>query len=155
AKTGPHPVPVGAIAIECPVRRRRGEAFDFAEMKQVSAFARKEGIGLHLDGARLYLASAYTGVGVGEYAALFGTVYISLYKYFNAPSGAVLAGRREVIEKIARDRNVFGGGLFQAWPYAAVALHFLEGFPERFRKAKRAADQVLAELAKQPQFRVE
>ncbi len=155
AAGGPHPVPVGAISIECPVRRRRGEAFDFAEMTRVSAFARARGIGLHLDGARLYLAAAYTGVGVAKYAALFDTVYVSLYKYFNAAAGAVLAGPRDVIEKVARDRMVFGGGLFQAWPYAAEALHYLDGFAERFRRAREAADAVLGELAKHPRFRVE
>lgn len=85
-------VPIGALQIESPVRRKNGEVFDFAEMKRVAAWARAHGVGLHLDGARLYLAAAYTGVAVREYAALFDTVYVSMYKYFNAPSGAVLAG---------------------------------------------------------------
>jgi threonine aldolase len=155
AKGPPHPVPVAAISIECPVRRRQGEVFGFDEMKRVSAFARRHGIGLHLDGARLYIASAYTGVGVAEYAALFDTVYVSLYKYFNAAAGAVLAGPRDVIEKVARDRMVFGGGLFQAWPYAAVAVHFLDGFAERFKRAREAGEAVFAALAKHPSFRVE
>src|SRR5205085_10710018 len=110
AANGPHPVPVGAVAVECPVRRRRGETFDFAEMKRVAAAARRRGLGLHLDGARLYIAAEYTGVGVGEYAALFDTVYVSLYKYFNAASGAVLAGPRAVIDAVARGRMAFGGG---------------------------------------------
>src|SRR6202790_212719 len=45
-------VPVGAISIETPVRRVAGEAFDPSEMRAISAFARRRGIGLHLDGAR-------------------------------------------------------------------------------------------------------
>jgi threonine aldolase len=67
-------VPIGAIQIETPVRRESGEAFDFAEMKRVSQWASDRKIDLHLDGARLYLGSAYSGVPVREYAALFDTV---------------------------------------------------------------------------------
>src|SRR5258708_29368649 len=69
-------VPVGAIEIESPVRRRMGEVFDFQEMKKISEYARRNQIGLHLDGARLFLATPYTGVTPAQYAALFDTVYI-------------------------------------------------------------------------------
>src|SRR3954465_4844474 len=41
-------VPVGAISIETPVRRVAGEAFDPAELRAISRFARERGIGLHL-----------------------------------------------------------------------------------------------------------
>src|SRR5580693_4503084 len=72
--------PVGALQIESPVRRKYGEHFDFEEMGKVCAWARKRGIGLHLDGARLFLESAYTKTPVKQYASLFDTVYISMYK---------------------------------------------------------------------------
>lgn len=85
----PFPVPVAAISIECPVRRRDGETFDYEEMKRIARFAREQDIRLHLDGARLFVASAYTGVTPAEYVALFDTVYVSLYKCFNAASGAI------------------------------------------------------------------
>jgi threonine aldolase len=155
AVNGPHPLRVGALAVECPVRRRLGEVFDYEEMQRVAAFARKHEIGLHLDGARLFLASAYTGAAPAAYAALFDTVYVSLYKYFNAGTGAVLAGPRGVIEAVAHARKVFGGGLYQAWPYAAVALHYLEGFAERFGKAVATARDLFARLGEHPRFRVE
>ena len=90
--TGRVSVPIGAIQIETPVRRMTGEAFDFAEMKRITQWARERGIGLHLDGARLFIAAAYSGASVQEYSALFDTVYVSMYKYFNAASGAILAG---------------------------------------------------------------
>ena len=76
--------PIGAMQIETPVRRRQGERFDFEAMKKVAAWARAHNVGLHLDGARLFLESAYAARPVKEYAALFDTVYISMYKYFNA-----------------------------------------------------------------------
>jgi threonine aldolase len=138
--------PVGAISIESPVRRVVGEVFDFTEMQRIAAFARDQGIGLHLDGARLFLAHPYTGIAPRTYAALFDTVYISLYKYFNAASGAVLAGSSRLLDNLYHQRRRFGGGLRQAWPYAAVALHYLDGFSERFGHAAAAADNLFAAL---------
>ena len=132
--------PVGVISIESPVRRLQGEVFEFAEMQRIAAFAREQRISLHLDGARIFLASAYTGVTPASYAAMFDTVYVSLYKYFNAAAGAVLAGPRELIDNLYHQRRMFGGSLRQAWPYAAVALHYLDGFGERFRRAVAAAE---------------
>ena len=147
--------PVGAISIESPVRRLQGEVFDFAEMQRIAAFARKHRIGLHLDGARIFLASAYTGITPASYAALFDTVYVSLYKYFNAAAGAVLAGPRELIENLYHQRRMFGGSLRQAWPYAAVALHYLDGFGERFERAAAAAETLFEALHRQSGCEVE
>src|SRR5215469_18610322 len=147
AEAGRVLAPVGVISIESPVRRIAGEVFDFAEMQQIAGLARERGIGLHLDGARLFLASPYTRIAPVTYAALFDTVYVSLYKYFNAAGGAILAGPRQLLEGLYHQRRMFGGGLRQAWPYAAVALHYLDGFPARFAKAAAAADQLLCALA--------
>ena len=148
-------IPVGAISIETPVRRMAGEAFDFAEMQQICAFAREHGIGLHLDGARLLIESAYTGIAPARYAALFDTVYVSLYKYLNAAAGAILAGPKALLDGLYHQRRMFGGGLPHVWPYAAVALHFLDGFAERFGEAAAAGDKLLAALAAHPRVRVE
>ena len=146
AEEGRVATPVGAISIESPVRRVVGEVFDFTEMQRIAAFAREQGIGLHLDGARLFLAHPYTGIAPQTYAALFDTVYVSLYKYFNAAGGGVLAGPRHLLHNLYHQRRMFGGGLRQAWPYAAVALHYLDGFNERFARAVSAADTLFAAL---------
>ncbi len=146
AGSPPYPVPVGAISIESPVRRMHGQAFDFEEMKRISAFAREKKIGLHLDGARMYLASAYTGIAPAAYSALFDTVYVSLYKYFNAPFGAVLTGPASLIDAAAVLRHQFGGGLLHAWESALVALHYLDGFEERYQRAVSSGDELLRRL---------
>jgi threonine aldolase len=146
--------PIGAISIESPVRRLQGEVFDFTEMQRITAFAREHRIGLHLDGARIFLASAYTGISPASYATLFDTVYVSLYKYFNAGAGAVLAGPRALIDDLYHQRRMFGGGLRQAWPYAAVALHYLDGFCERFERAATAAETLFETLRQHPECEV-
>ena len=151
----PYPVPVGAISIESPVRRRHGEVFDFEEMKKISSFARENEIGLHLDGARLFLASAYTRIAPAEYAALFDTVYVSLYKYLNAPFGAILAGPRDLLESAVAVRHQFGSGLYHAWQPAAVALHYLEGFGERYQSAVQKSEELLRLIQDSAGIRVE
>jgi threonine aldolase len=147
--------PIGAIQIETPVRRRRGERFDFEEMKKIASWARAHRVGLHLDGARLFLESAYAGRPVQDYTALFDTVYVSLYKYFNAASGAVLAGPKALLSDLYHTRRMFGGGLPQVWPFAAVALHYLDGFERRFRAGVDTAEGVISILSKDQNFDVE
>lgn len=148
-------VPVGAISIETPVRRVAGEAFDPAEMRAISAFARGRGIGLHLDGARLLLEAAYTGIAPSDTAALFDTVYASLWKCLNAASGAILAGPRALIDDLYHQRRMFGGSLPHAWPHAAVALYFLDGFAERFAEAVTAADHFFSMLGEHPRVAID
>ena len=129
--------------------------FDVEEMKKIAGYAREKGIKLHLDGARIFIASAYTGIHPSEYAAYFDTVYVSLYKYFNAPSGAILAGPASIIEKLFHVRRMYGGGLNQAWGFAAVALYFFEGFPERLRSAIHHSEIFKTAIIKSPFFEVE
>jgi threonine aldolase len=146
AEQGRVVTPVGVISIESPVRRVVGEVFDFAEMQRITAFARKQRICLHLDGARVFLALPYTGIAPETYAALFDTVYVSLYKYFNAAGGAVLAGPRDLLADLYHQRRMFGGSLRQAWPCAAVTLYYLDGFGERFGRAVEAAETLFGAI---------
>jgi threonine aldolase len=146
---------VSVISIETPVRRKQGERFDAAELARIVALARREGIKLHLDGARLFLQAAYTGEDVAGIARPFDTVYVSLYKYFNAPSGAILAGPRDVIDGMYHTRRMFGGGLASAWPFAAVARHYHAGFAERFAAAVRVADEAIRALERHGAFTID
>jgi threonine aldolase len=146
---------VSAVSIETPVRRRQGEFFQPAEIVKIAALARREGIRLHLDGARLFLQAPYGGGSVAELAKPFDTVYVSLYKYFNAPSGAILAGPRDLLDPMFHTRRMFGGGLYHVWPFAAVALHYLEGFDDRFARAARISEDFIRALGRHDAFAVE
>ena len=101
--------------------------FDWDEAKRISAFARDKGIAMHLDGARLFIASAYTGISPAEYSAHFDTVYVSLWKYFNCGIGAILAGPKRVLDGMFHVRRMFGGNLAVGWNAALVARHFMTG----------------------------
>ncbi|MBY0507612.1 MAG: hypothetical protein K2X03_27105 [Bryobacteraceae bacterium] len=155
ARLGRVVTPVSALVIETPVRRKTGQQFDFAELKKISAWAAERKIGRHLDGARLFIESAYTRRPVQEYTALFDTVYVSMYKYFNAPSGAILAGPRALLADLYHTRRMFGGSLPASWPFVAVALHYLEGFPERMARAAETGEKVISALQRDGNFVVE
>ena len=146
--------PVGALMIESPVRRRHGQIMPLDEMRRVTDFCADKGIPTHLDGARLFMMSAATGVSPAEYSAMFDTVYVSLYKYFGAPFGAMLAGSAEFCRDLFHHRRMFGGGLSGAALAAALALDGMDGFEQRFADAMRKAGKLFDELNRMPGFSV-
>jgi threonine aldolase len=145
---------VGAILIESPIRRLAGQMFDWDEAKRITAFARQRGIGTHLDGARLFMASAYTGISPAEYAAPFDTVYVSLWKYFNSGIGAILAGPKRVLDGMFHVRRMFGGNLATGWPAAVVARHYMDGYLDRLRAAVRISDEFYRAIGGHPKVKV-
>jgi threonine aldolase len=142
--------PVGAVMIESPVRRQHGQVMPYADMVAVTSYCKAQGIATHLDGARLYMMSAATGISPHQYAAHFDTVYVSLYKYFGAPFGAILAGPRACLQDLYHERRMFGGGLASASLAAALALQDLDGFEARFAAAM-AKGAALIDRLNEPQ----
>jgi len=140
---------IGVISIESPVRRYNNQLFDFDKMKEISAFAHKNNIKMHLDGARLFNACVHTDKSPNDFVELFDTVYISLYKNFNAASGAILAGKKTFIEDLFHTRRMFGGGVIQVWPFAAVANHYLDSFLSDYEASLKQADVFFNELQAQ------
>ena len=145
---------IGAVSIEVPVRRNDGRMIPFEELKRVSAYCRKQNIKLHLDGARLYMASAWSGVPIKEYASLFDTVYISLYKYFGASAGAILCGNASVIEKMPNLIKVHGGSMYQNWVNAVIPLQVMKGFEERLLAARKKGEELITRLNKLTQIKI-
>jgi threonine aldolase len=137
---------IGVVSIENPVRRADGRMLDIEELRRISAYCRKEGFKLHLDGARLHMASAWSGVSIAEYASLFDTVYISLYKCLGAAQGAMLCGDKAVMDKMGHLVKIHGGTVFRNWTNAAVALHHLDGLEGRLTQMRKRADELFAML---------
>jgi len=139
---------LGTIVIENPVRRADGKAIPIEEIKAISDYCKQQGYRLHLDGARLHIANAYTNVSISEYAAYFDTVYISLYKYLNATGGAILCGEAAIIDQIEHQIKIYGGTVFQNWGHTAMALHYLEGIEERWQQVVISAGKLMKALNK-------
>lgn len=139
---------IGTVVIENPVRRANGRAVPLAEIKKIAGFCREKGYKLHLDGARIHLASVYQNVSVTEYASYFDTVYLSLYKYLNATGGAMLCGEAKVIDEVSHHIKILGGTAFQSWSNTAVALHYLENIEDRWREVIIKVNSLIAGLNK-------
>jgi threonine aldolase len=146
SQEGRVPTPIGALVIESPVRRKQGAVIAFDDMKTITDYARSQGIASHLDGARIFMMSAATGIPIKNYTALFDTVYVSMYKYLNAPAGAILAGPSDLMESMVGTRRMFGGALAGTYLYGALALEALQDFPENYAVAFQKATDLFAQL---------
>jgi threonine aldolase len=151
----PYPLEIGAISLESPVRRLDGSTVAPDTILRIADIAKRNGTGMHLDGARLLLMSGMPGFDPKTYAAPFDTVYISLYKYLGAPFGAILAGDKAHIERARHVRHIFGGTILHGFPAASLALKGLEGFGDTFTKVRKAGDALLAKLETMPGIRIE
>jgi threonine aldolase len=139
---------LGTVVIENPIRRADGTSVPIEIIKEIATYCKQNGYKLHLDGARIHLASAYSNVSILEYASYFDTVYISLYKYLNAAGGAMLCGEAKVINQISHHIKIHGGTMFQTWLNTSMALHYLEGIETRWKKVVQNATALISELNK-------
>lgn len=145
----------GAICIESPVRRKNNEMFPFEEMQKISSYAKENNIRMHFDGARMFNMPYHSGKSLTDYTSLFDTVYVSLYKCFNAASGAVLAGPKSFTDGLFQTRRMFGGGLPQVWPFAVVALQYADSYLDNYSKAWKVVEEFIKAAQKNPAFAFE
>ena len=108
-----------------------GRALPLAYLRQAHDLARTHGLGMHLDGARLFNAALACKVPAREIGAHFDTVSVCLSKGLGAPVGSVLVGSQLLIDKARRWRKVCGGGWRQAGMLAAAGLHALDHHVDR------------------------
>ena len=103
---------------------------------------------MHLDGARLWNASAASGIPEKTYASHFDSVSVCFSKGLGAPVGSCLAGTAEFIAKARRFRKMFGGGMRQAGIIAAGALYALENHRARLAEDHANAKALAEGVAK-------
>lgn len=121
---------------------------------QVGEFARRNGLILHIDGARIFNAAAAYAVDVRALVADADSVTFCLSKGLCAPVGSVLAGDHEFIRRARRARKALGGSLRQAGVLAAAGLIALHEMTDRLIEDHRNA-QLLAEgLSEIPGLRI-
>ncbi len=117
--------PTRLLCIENTHNRGGGVIWPRAVVAEVVTVARKLGLALHLDGARLLNAAVASGVSARELARPFDTVSLCFSKGLGAPVGSVIAGSGELVDRAHRLRKMLGGGMRQAGILAAGAFHGL------------------------------
>ncbi len=115
----------------CLENTQGGKVLPLAYLERASRFAHERGLGLHLDGARIFNAAVKQNVPVREIARHFDTVSVCLSKGLGAPVGSVLCGTRDHVAKARRWRKVLGGGMRQAGILAAAGLYAIDHHIER------------------------
>jgi threonine aldolase len=103
-----------------------GTVLPLGYLEAASALARKHGLTIHLDGARLFNAAVASGVPAREITTHFDSVSVCFSKGLGAPAGSALCGSRELIARARRVRKMAGGGMRQAGVLAAAALYALD-----------------------------
>lgn len=125
-----------------------GRVFPLEAFAAVAAEARELGLGVHLDGARLFNAEAATGIPAAEWCAPADTVSVCSSKGLGAPVGSLLAGDEPVIREARRARKALGGGMRQAGVIAAASLYAFEHHAGRLREDHARARRLAAGLAR-------
>ena len=115
-----------------------------SQIEALAAAAHERGLPVHMDGARLWHASAETGLDPAAFTGPVDTVMVCLSKGLGAPVGSMLAGAASVIEQAWRVRRRLGGGMRQSGILAAAGLHALDHHLPRLRE-DHAKARVLAE----------
>jgi threonine aldolase len=132
------------IAIENTHNLAGGTVFPLAEIQRIRQFARKRGLFMHLDGARLWNACAATGISPRDYVRHFDSVSVCFSKGLGAPIGSAVAGSKEFIAMARRIRKMLGGGMRQVGIIAAAAIYALENHMDRLAEdhanARRLAE---------------
>lgn len=117
-------------------------------MQALRAVATAHAMRVHLDGARLWNASAATGITPAEFAACADTVMCCLSKGLCAPIGSLLAGDADLIRLGRRYRKMMGGGMRQVGVVAAAGLLALDSMrdrlPDDHARARRLAEGLAA-----------
>lgn len=136
--------PTSLVVIENTHNRGGGVVFPQSEVVAVGATARDLGLGLYLDGARLFNVAAATGLSLAELAAPADMVSVALSKGLGCPVGSVIAGSKADMIRGIRARRMFGGALRQSGILAAAGLHALDHHLDRLAD-DHANARVLAE----------
>lgn len=118
------------VCVENTHNRHGGTVVSLENIKALREVCTKHSLAFHCDGARIWNASAKTGIALNEYAQYFDTLSVCLSKALGAPVGSLIVGKKEHTEVARRWRKILGGGMRQAGVLAAAGLYAIkEHFP--------------------------
>jgi threonine aldolase len=128
---GPFFVRTTAVSVENTHNFAGGTILPIADLESLRAYATSVGIGVHLDGARLWNAHVATGVPFASYGACADVLSVCLSKGLGAPVGSLVVGSADAIAEARVRRKRMGGGMRQVGILAAAGLYALDHHVER------------------------
>jgi len=145
----------GLIELENSSNLAGGSVYPLAITSDMVTRAHAVGLPVHLDGARIFNASAALGKSVAELTQKFDSVMFCLSKGLGAPVGSLLVGSKEFIEEARIVRKMLGGGMRQAGVLAAAGLIALEEGPKRLHIDHANAKFLAQDLAQIPGIKID
>jgi threonine aldolase len=127
-----------------------GQVLPLAYIEAASALARRRGLAIHLDGARLFNAAVAAGVPARAITRHFDSVSVCFSKGLGTPAGSALCGGRDFIARARRWRKMAGGAMRQSGVLAAAASHALDHHVARLADDHANARQLAEGLAGLP-----
>ncbi|WP_436893682.1 low-specificity L-threonine aldolase [Siccibacter turicensis] len=115
-------------------------------LRDAWTFTRERGLGLHVDGARIFNAVVEYGCELKDVAQYCDTFTICLSKGLGAPVGSLLVGSAAYIHRANRWRKMTGGGMRQAGILAAAGRYALEHNVQRLKDDHDNAAWLAAQL---------
>jgi threonine aldolase len=149
-----HLVRTRLVALENTHNRGGGRVYPLEKIEAISIWARKNGLLMHLDGARLWNAIVASGIPAAKWARHFDSVSVCFSKGLGAPIGSALAGTHEFVTRARRIRKLLGGGMRQAGVAAAAALYAIDNQIERLSEDHRTAQVIAQAFAHVPGLRL-
>ncbi|XP_061248679.1 uncharacterized protein LOC133232809 isoform X2 [Bos javanicus] len=135
-----HPV-CELICLENTHSSSGGRVLPMEYLRQVHLLARRYGVRVHLDGARLMNAAVALGVPPACIVEHCDSVSLCFSKGLGAPVGALVGGPKDFIEEAWRLRKALGGGMRQAGVLAAAALVGLADAEEMLQRDHQNAQR--------------
>jgi threonine aldolase len=140
----------GLITAENSHNLAGGTLYTRAQLEALLAVARRHGLPIHLDGARIFNAATALRTTAATLAAGFDSVQFCLSKGLGAPVGSLLCGGRDFISEARGVRKMFGGGMRQAGVIAAAGLVALRKGPGRLAEDHANAALLARAVAELP-----
>ncbi len=137
------------VCLENTTNKGGGACYDFEEIKKTRKVCNTHGLGLHLDGARLFNALVETKEDPKDYGKIFDTISVCLSKGLGSPMGSVLIGNKEIMKNAIRVRKVLGGGMRQVGFMAAAGIYALDHHVDRLKEDHKRASEIAQTLAEQ------
>ena len=125
-----------------------GIALTPEQMKSNYDVAKKHGLGVHLDGARVFNAAVALNVDVKELAQYTDTIQLCLSKGLAAPVGSLVVGPADIVTRARKYRKMLGGGMRQAGIIAAPGLIALTKMVDRLADDHKNAKLLAEGLSK-------
>ena len=127
------------IEIEQTSNAGGGSIWPLETICEVADVAKRHGLAMHMDGARLLNAVVASNVTASDFGAPFDSLWIDLSKGLGCPVGAVLCGSKDFIEQAWGWKQRLGGAMRQSGVIAAAGIYALENNIERLAEDHASA----------------